>query len=256
MTKSSRLSRNDITELRELFRSSSRRNESGRVPVEGYRAISGAHRAGAKFQRILVTNGDDSRIEGIPGEIVVVDEAALERIATTTSPQHALALCSMPITSIDDVVSGKLAKKSLFVLDNVSDPGNMGTIIRSAVAFGVGGIITVGGCDPFHPKVVRASAGTIFACPILSVEQYQIDEVLARREIFAAEASCEATLESVSFPRTAAIVFGSEAHGIITPFFQNTHPFTIPMAELCESLNVAMTATIVAHHMAIGKTST
>ena len=246
----SRLSRNEITELRELSRSSSLRHESGRVLVEGYRAISGAVQAGAKFRYVLVAKSEDERMASIPAEKIVVDETSIERIATTSSPQAALAICEMPVTSIDQIVSGKIARKPIFILDNVSDPGNVGTIIRSAVAFGIGAIVMVGGCDPFNPKVVRSSAGTIFACPILTAEEYQLDQILGRREIFTAAASEDSFLENTKFPHNAVVVFGSEAHGIITPYFENnTHPFAVPMQELCESLNVAMTATIVAHHL-------
>lgn len=246
----SRLSRNEITELRELGRSSSLRHESGRVLVEGYRAISGAQRAGAKFRYILVTDHEDERMAAIPAEKIVVDQTALEKIATTSNPQAALAVCELPVTSIDQIVSGTISRKPIFVLDNVSDPGNVGTIIRSAVAFGVGAIVMVGGCDPFNPKVVRSSAGTIFACPIISIEEYQLDQLLARRQVYSAAVSQDATLDNTKFAKSAAVVFGSEAHGIITPYFENnTQPFAVPMQELCESLNVAMTATIVAHHL-------
>lgn len=248
----SRLSRNEITELRELSRSSTLRHESRRVLVEGYRSISGADRAGAKFRFILVTNYDDEKMATIPAEKIVVDQVALERISTTSSPQSALAICEMPVTSIDQIVSGTISRKPIFILDNVSDPGNVGTIIRSAVAFGIGAIIMVGGCDPFNPKVVRSSAGTIFACPIITIDEYQLEQILARREVFSAESSEHNTIDSTKFPKNAAVVFGSEAHGIITPFFKNnTHPFTVPMQELCESLNVAMTVTIVAHHLSV-----
>ena len=255
----SRLSRNDITELRELARSSSLRNEMRQVVVEGYRAISGAYLSGARFRSILVTDQEDTRVASINADKYVVDPVALERIATTSNPQHAVAVCEMPVMNIDDIVSGKLSKAPIFILDNVSDPGNVGTIIRSAVAFGLGAIITVGGCDAFHPKVVRSSAGTIFGCPILPVDEYELEHLLKRREVFAAAAPIPdeegVTLDQCSFPNNPAVVFGNEAHGIITPYFENnTRPFSIPMAELCESLNVAMTATIVAYHLAASRT--
>lgn len=246
----SRLSRNEITELRELSRSSSLRHESGRVLVEGYRSISGAARAGAKFRFILTTDHNDEKMATIAAEKIIVDKTALERISTTSSPQSALAICEMPVTTIDQIVSGHLSNKPIFVLDNVSDPGNVGTIVRSAVAFEIGAIVMVGGCDPFNPKAVRSSAGTIFACPIITIDEYQIKQILAGREVFSADSSTQDTLDSTKFPKNVAVVFGSEAHGIITPYFENnTHPFTVPMQELCESLNVAMTATIVAHHL-------
>lgn len=248
----SHLSKAEVTELRELSRSSSFRNESHRVLVEGFRSLAGAFRAGSNIEQVLTVNPNDERLIYLPStsEIISVDGKTLERIATTTSPQDVVAICSMPKQD-PSVLTNDLP---IFVLDNVSDPGNVGTIIRSSVAFGVGAIVMIGGCDPYHPKVVRSSAGTIFGCPIIVAQEFELPSLFDSREIYCAAAGQDNQLSSLKMPNNAVVVFGSEAHGIITPYFQNNPAtFSIHMAELCESLNVAMTATIVAHHLATAR---
>jgi len=245
----STLTKADISDFRELARSSALRKECQLVVVEGFRAIDGAKRSGASVHTIFTTDEQDSRFDAYRNnaEIKFVTEKAIGRISTTPSPQNAIALCSMPIFSDQEFITSA-QNKPIFVLDHVADPGNMGTIFRSAVAFGIGGVITLGGCDPFHPKVVRSSAGSLFGCPIYDAQEFELDILLKDRTIYVADAKGEAHLEDIKESKSPAIIFGSEAEGIITDFFQNnTVKFSIPMEELCESLNVAMTAAIVAH---------
>lgn len=247
MTKT--LTRNEVSELSELGKSASFRYETRRVLVEGSRAVSGARLAGAKFDYLIVS--DENQIEEEYESITyLVDEKAIGKISTTPNPQNVLGICKLPETGLSDFSKTPLNKKSVFVLDHISDPGNLGTIFRSAVAFGVGGVVTIGGCDPFHPKVVRSSAGSLFACPVVSLEEFQLGELTKSRTVYCADSNGHAKLEDTKFEENSCIVFGNEANGIITEFFlKNTTSFTISMQELCESLNVAMTATIVAHHL-------
>lgn len=251
------LTKADVTELRELARSSSLRNEQGLVVVEGFRAISGAIAAGGRCERLLLVRGfhlpfRTSRIctewEVEPPEFTTyVEQNVLDRIATTTSAQGAVGIFRMPSISTEDVTH---ARTPLFVLDHVSDPGNMGTIFRSCAAFSISAVVTVGGVDPYHPKVVRSSAGTIFGLHVYPAHEFELEDLLENRTLFVADAHSETPVSDLRVSNSSAYVFGNEAHGIQTQFFaHNAEYFTIRMAELCESLNVAMTATIVAHQL-------
>lgn len=243
-----KLTRNQILELKDLARKSSLRNTKHKVIVEGTRSILGAIRTKAKVLTLIETVQQESKLSGVNADRYIVDQSVIEKIATTSSPQNAIAICQMPVYEIQDI---QLIEKPIFVLDNVSDPGNVGTIIRSCAAFDIGAVILIGGCDPWNPKVVRSSAGTVFGCPVLQAENYQLEQLLANRTIYAADLEGKTELGDTKFSTNPAVVFGNEANGIISPFFEkNTKKFAIDMAELCESLNVAMSATVVAHHLA------
>ncbi len=246
------LSRNRILELARLGVSSSARDEAKLVLVEGYRAIAGAASARAKFESIFVLDDSDTRLQNIDAQVVKIDDKTAKKIATTTNPQGAIGICKMPVFNPEELAKGVLFNKPVIVLDNVSDPGNVGTIIRSARAFGIGAVVMVGGCDPFHPKVVRSSAGMIFGIPVASIEPYQLERILDGRKIYKAQASKEDELQTINFEKNPAIAFGSEANGFVTEFFENnTLGVSINMEESCESLNVAMTATIIAYHLSV-----
>ena len=244
------MSLDDLIERAQFGRSSSARYDSKLVLVEGSRAIAGAKNSGAKIRHILAIEPGELQTE-FPGmEIIQIDVKSAKSIATTTNPQGVMAICEMPIFDPLTISSGEQFEKPVIVLDNVCDPGNVGTIIQSATVLVLTAVILVGGCDPFHPKVVRSSAGMIFGCPVSSIEPFQLEEILKGRQIYKAQASDSSELQTIDFPNNPAIAFGNEANGFQTEFFRNnTLEVSINMEELCESLNVAMTATIIAYHL-------
>lgn len=246
------LEKSFVKELRELSRSSSLRHEHGLVLVEGYRAIAGAISSGADIQEIYYS--DPTKTKYFPNidseKLVEVTDKAITQFSTTNNPQSAIALCSMPRSNKESFKSEKNNHRPIFVLDNVTDPGNVGTIMRSALAFDFAGIIMLGGVDPFNTKAIRSSAGTIFGLDVLIAEEYQLDDILGSRPIYATRADGESELSDANIDSNAVFVLGNEAHGIKSDYFEkNATSLRVNMAELCESLNVAMLATIVAHEM-------
>jgi RNA methyltransferase, TrmH family len=164
----------------------------------------------------------------------------MERVASTQTPQPVLAVVRMQTTSI-----GELAGASLVVVcDRVSDPGNMGTILRSAEAAGVDGIVLLtGSVDPFNPKVVRASAGSLFHVPL--VEDVAMHELQALGLPLVGTSSHRgASYTESDLARPFALVMGSEAHGVDEQIPIDEW-ISIPHAGRAESLNVAMATTVV-----------
>ena len=139
-------------------------------------------------------------------------------------------------------------------LDAVSDPGNLGTILRSAEAMGASGVVLGSGTvDPFNPKVVRASAGALFHVPV--VEGASLDEVKALGYRVLATSSHEQAgsqnLHEADVSGAVCVVLGSEAHGVSAEHSSSVDGWIrIDHAGRAESLNVAMAATIISYEMA------
>ena len=164
----------------------------------------------------------------------------LPRVASTESPQPVLAIVAMKAVP--------LPADATFVLvgDRIADPGNAGTIIRSAEAAGADGVVlTPGSVDPFNPKVVRASAGSLFRLPVVEAT---LESLAAFRRLGTSSHHGDLYTDPVYHGRCAVVV-GNEAHGLDDDAAIDQW-ITIPHAGPAESLNVAMAATVVAFEVA------
>jgi RNA methyltransferase, TrmH family len=164
----------------------------------------------------------------------------IERVASTESPQPILAVVAMR--------NVELSPDATFVLvaDRLADPGNAGTIIRSAEAAGVDAVVlTPGSVDPFNPKVVRASAGSLFRVPVVEAT---LDSLSAFRRLGTSSHRGDVYTDPVYHGRVAVVV-GNEAHGLDDDAAIDQW-ITIPHAGPAESLNVAMAATVLVFEVA------
>ncbi len=174
---------------------------------------------------------------------VPYDELApnvIERVASTESPQPVLAVVSMR--------SSELPSDATFVLvaDRLADPGNAGTIIRSAEAAGADGVaFTPGSVDPYNPKVVRASAGSMFRIPVVEAS---LESLSGFRRLGTSSHRGDVYTDPVYHGRVAVVV-GNEAHGLDEDAAIDQW-ITIPHAGPAESLNVAMAATVLVFEVA------
>ena len=236
-----------VQELRRLLGRRSSRHDAGRFVVEGPVLLAEAVEAGWTCVGQFVPAGSDAAIDGA-GPVFELADGVLERVAPTEAPQPPLAIVAMP--EIDD---GLLETASFaVVLDRVSDPGNLGTILRSAEAAGADlVVVTPGGVDPYNPKVVRSSAGALFHVPVITAT---IEEVAAAGlELFGTSShrhpgrTVTVYTEAVLAGRIA-IVMGNEAAGLPDGWNDQVGPIrswvTIPHQGRSESLNVAMATTV------------
>ncbi len=161
-------------ELRRLLGRRSSRHDERRFVVEGPVLVAEAVAAGWTCEAQFVPEGSGSAIAGA-GKVFELADGVLERVAPTETPQPPLAIVEMPeVVSPASLLS---AASFVVVLDRVADPGNLGTILRSAEAAGADLVVlTPGSVDPFNPKVVRSSAGALFHVPVVTAE---IDDVVA-----------------------------------------------------------------------------
>lgn len=168
----------------------------------------------------------------------------MERVASTTTPQPVIAIVNKKQRDLRDLKTDN--SSWVVVADQISDPGNLGTILRSAEAAGASALmLTKGTVDAFSPKVVRASAGAIFNIPVFeSVTLEQVSEL----EFVLWGTSSHETQNSVEYDKAdlsgrVAIVLGNEAHGLSSTTNLDGW-LTIQHVGRSESLNVAMAATL------------
>jgi TrmH family RNA methyltransferase len=177
-------------------------------------------------------------------ELIEAGEKVIKRLSSTDTPQGLVALAEMA-----DIPFTSLPFKGLtIVLDNVQDPGNVGTIIRTAHAFGAGAVVLLpGSCDAFNPKALRASAGSVFHIPVARAELAELLPVLAEKDVrvTVTEPRNGVPLGEANLTHPIALCLGSEAHGISFKLRKAADlSLTIPIPGGAESLNVAQAAAI------------
>ena len=218
------------------------RLETGLSLIEGPHVLEEAIAAGAEIERTFALPEDPRRDEW--PNVVVVDHRVMLRLAATETPRGPVAIVVIP-----DWVEPP-ADRNLLVLMGVSDPGNVGTIIRSAAAFGCGVVIGPGTADPWSPKVLRAGAGAHFRLGGLS-RIHEVPELTGHR--LAATVVRGGEDPARLGPGPWAFLIGSEAHGLDPETVAAADVrVTIPMRGDTESLNAAVAASILAYVAATG----
>lgn len=180
--------------------------------------------------------------EGV--RVVEVPSDVMRSISPAETPQGILSVCAME----DRPLPNKLEGKRYVVLDTLQDPGNVGTILRTADAFHADGLFLVNGCaDLYNPKTVRATMGALFRCPVWRCTVEELSVLLKVSEIplyGAALRSDTVDARSVDYSR-CAIAIGSEGKGLTEAMLSVCdQTVLIPMSEHCESLNAASAATV------------
>ena len=226
--------------------------------IEGARPITTAIEHGIRIQTLIV---DDERREDIDMALVALIVENADRTVTmpsnlfqsftnTEHPQPLSALAILPEIALSSTST------SVVCLDAVRDPGNLGTIVRTAAAAGVDGIALLPGCvDPFGPKVVRASAGLVTAIPIQRFPS--LDEVIQRCfvtpqdvAIIAADADGAVDYRDVHWKMPVVVVVGNEAAGLSEPSrLATSERVRIPITDGVESLNVSAATAILLFEM-------
>ena len=191
--------------------------------------------------------GSEAAVAGA-GEVYELAHGVLERIASTETPQAPIAVVVMAETSHDALATAEF----VVVLDRVSDPGNLGTILRSAEAAGADLVVlTPGSVDPYNPKVVRASAGALFDVPVVVAEIDRVVEADLRLIGTTSRRFPGRTVTpytDVDLRGRIAFVMGNEAAGLPDDWTDAVGPIdrwvAIPHRGQSESLNVAMATTV------------
>lgn len=235
------------------------REETGEFLVEGWRFVEEAIRRGAEIARVFVC--PEHQIEAWPSlaeaidkrriPVNRVDEKVLRKMSDTENPQGILAIVTQPEWTWKDIEIE--SDQVLLVLDGIQDPGNCGTILRTALAAGIQQVcLTEGTVDIYNPKVLRSTMGAIFSLKILS--HCQPEEILtfcAKQELRIVTGDIDGeNLYHTDLPLPLALVVGNEGNGP-SPKFRGSDVsrITIPMSHEVESLNVAMASGIILYEL-------
>lgn len=235
--------------VRSLHRRALRHREQ-RFIVEGMRLVEEMKETGPRPVSVFYTELFAARPVGRElvdamsasgWEVLAVTDKVMRAMADTETPQGVLAVLPFPQLVPDE--SGLVV-----VLDGVRDPGNLGTILRSADAAGAGQVVTIkGDVDVFSPKVVRAAMGAHFRLPILCDREWdEIAALLEGRQILLADPIGDLPYYEVDWTRPTALVVGGEAHGPTRRARELASArVTIPMQRAAESLNVAVATSLI-----------
>ena len=224
------------------------RNQSGKFLLEGYKAIKEAFDSGIKLEKVFVEKSHLKEYEFAKDLIIETTEPVLKKLTTTESAPEAIAI------GFQKTYDKNLLKntKKVVLLEDIKDLGNLGTIIRSSVAFGADAIILYGeSVDIYNPKCVRASVGNLWKLPIIHLTKVEeLEENFKNFEKIATLPRTNNMLKSFSAKQPCLVMFGSEANGLSEDLIKiSTNSVKIEMAQTVESLNLATSVSIILYEL-------
>jgi RNA methyltransferase, TrmH family len=254
-----------IKQVRQAF-THAELTDAGDCAIEGLHIIEEAIRSGLRFSAVLFRESAQGHTErllpqiGSHVETLLLPDKLFDSVVPSESPQGVAALVRPKEFSLDDLIE-RLHVGPMIVLAGLQDPGNLGTILRSAEAFSSAGVILgEGTVSPFNSKVIRASAGSIFRLPMIhnrgKSKPAKLDEICkklrAQKVRLIATSSHKGTpLDQADLKTRAAVFFGNEGAGLPRDLMaQMDESIAIPHSSQVESLNAGVAASIVLYEAA------
>ena len=245
-----------VRQLVRLREKSSERRASGTFIEEGERLVLDT--PPAFLREIYITREAYERLEDrLPGSaaVTILSEAAMAKASGTQSPQGVLAVVSRPTWDLSDLVSGQAPL--VVMLEDIQDPGNLGTIFRTAEAAGAGGVVlTKGTVDLFNPKTVRATMSSLFRVPFVTAENLpEVIRGFRKQYGIRTHAACPdadaLSYTAADYRGPCAFAIGNEGNGLSADTAAAADDTVyIPMAGRIESLNAAVSASILMYEAA------
>lgn len=234
---------------KQLVKKSSERKKEGLFVAEGRRLVTDIINSGCVPYKLLVTDKyikdvSDPKLSDF--DVVIVSEAVLESVSDTKTPQGILGIFPIPSYSREDIFRQK--SPLIMILEDIRDPGNMGTIFRTFEAAGGDGIVLYKDCtDPFSPKCIRSTMGSVIRLPFIACKNDSELRVVFGDEklnIYAADMKGE-DYTNLDYSLPTAFIIGNEANGLSEDALAiSNKKVSIPMAGKVESLNAAITCAI------------
>ena len=234
-----------LQQVKKLFSSRKEREAAGLFAADGTKLLQEAVRFFPGLDTVILSDGVEA---DVPSHVrlIRVPEDVMASISPMEAPQGAVFLCRLPEKQ------PLVARKPMLLLDGIQDPGNLGTILRTADALQVPVVLLEGCADPYSHKVVRASMGAVFRTPVVQSTWREASEVLRAAQIpVAVTALSDRARDIRQAPlQEMAVVIGSEGRGVRPEILAAADAeLIIPMNVNCESLNAAVAASIVLWQM-------
>ena len=236
-----------IQQVRRLLTSRKERQNAGLFVADGTKLLQEAVRYWDGLDTVILTEGVEVPVPDHV-RVVVVSQEIMEYISPMETPQGALFLCKLPQQK------AFTPKPGMLLLDGIQDPGNIGTILRTADALDIPVALLEGCADPYSHKVVRASMGAVFRTPVVQATWAEAQAACKRAGIPIGVTALSDRAEDLRTAKLCrmAVVIGSEGQGVRREILENAdRELIIPMNSHCESLNAAIAAAIVMWQMKV-----
>ena len=234
-----------LQQVRRLLSSKREREQTGLFVADGTKLLAEAVKYYDGLDTVILSDGVEVRVpEHV--RIVRVPEEVMASISPMETPQGALFLCRLPEKR------PFVAEPGMLLLDGIQDPGNLGTILRTADALDIKVVLMEGCADPYSHKVVRASMGAVFRTPVLQADWETVRYACAEKGIPVAVTALSERAKDLREAELAkmAVVIGSEGQGVRSGILDAAdEQLIIPMNPHCESLNAAIASAIVMWQM-------
>lgn len=234
-----------LQQVRRLLTSRKDRVKEGLFVADGTKLLAEAVRWWPGLETVILSDGVQAAVpEHV--RLVRVPEDVMESISPMQSPQGALFICRLPEKNTF------VPKPGMLLLDGIQDPGNIGTILRTADALDVPVALLEGCADPYSHKVVRSSMGAVFRTPVVQTDWETVRAACCQAEIPVAVTALSDRAQDLRDAQlcSMAVVIGSEGQGVRQQILENAQrELIIPMNPHCESLNAAIAAAIVMWQM-------
>lgn len=237
-----------LQQVRKLLSSRKERESTGLFVADGTKLLQEAVRYDPGLHTVILSDGVEAELPDHV-RIVRVPEDVMAYISPMETPQGALFLCRLPEKKPFAPKSG------LLILDGIQDPGNLGTILRTADALDVSVVLLEGCADPYNHKTVRASMGAVFRVPVVQSAWQEVKTACQEAGIPVGVTALSDRAKDLRQAdlKNMAVVIGSEGRGVRQEILSSADAeLIIPMNPHCESLNAAVAATIVMWQMKNG----
>ena len=236
-----------LQQVRKLLSSRKERERTGLFVADGTKLLAEAVKWWPGLETVILSDGVEADVPSHV-HVVTVPKDVMESVSPMQTPQGALFLCRLP--EKQDFIP----KPGMILLDGIQDPGNLGTILRTADALQIPVALLEGCADPYSHKVVRASMGAVFRTPVVQTTWAQAKLACLESGLPVAVTDLSDRAEDIrsAHLEKMAVVIGSEGQGVRPEILSSAQAeLIIPMSEHCESLNAAIAAAIVMWQMKI-----
>ena len=240
---------NDLVKETAKLQQKKYRDKTGKFLLEGFKCIEEAFNAGLEIEYTFVLKEKQAEYGFLGERVVCTSEPVLKKISTTDSAPDAVAIARKKLYSVEDLKN----TKKVVLLENIKDLGNLGTVLRSAVAFGADAVVLYGKecADLYNPKCVRSTVGNLWKIPVVYIEKFDVlQKLFGNFERLATLPRAKEYLKECKVKAPLLVMFGSEADGLSNELIEfSTKHVKIEMSDRVESLNLSVSCAVVLYEL-------